>query len=326
MEPVTKRNFICGWGKHDPDQDQEDKQYAQISLYLFPMKPKVHRVYIGSMALIIIAALIYLIFDGFTYYNTPLEERFYHPDHDLLKPSGIMGHGVGILGSLAIVIGISVYMMRKRLRSMVRMGRLKHWLEFHIFLCILGPVLILFHTSFKFGGLVSISFWSMVAVFLSGFIGRFIYLQIPRSMEGRELSLNEIRGMKSDLRTVLETAYPLHQDIIETMLESTRITETPSHFNSSTKYFRNYREYRLKVRRIRLTLKKNKLSRVQRSGIIKLVKNEISINRKLERLQIMQNLFKYWHVVHMPFALIMLIIMVVHVAVTVVFGYRWIFN
>jgi hypothetical protein len=132
--------------------------------------------------------------------------------------------------------------------------------------------------------------------------------------------------MKSDLRTVLKTAYPLHQDIIEIILESTRITEAPSQFISFTKYFRNYREDRFMVRRIRLTLKRNKLSRIQRSGIIKLVKNEMSINRKLERLQIMQNLFKYWHVVHMPFALLMLIIMVIHVAVTIVFGYRWIFN
>ncbi|MBN1199798.1 MAG: hypothetical protein JXA23_10635 [Bacteroidales bacterium] len=37
----------------------------------------------------------------------------------------------------------------------------------------------LFHTSFKFGGLVAISFWSMAAVFFSGIIGRFIYIRIP---------------------------------------------------------------------------------------------------------------------------------------------------
>jgi hypothetical protein len=39
----------------------------------------------------------------------------------------------------------------------------------------------------------------------------------------------------------------------------------------------------------------------------------------------MQNLFKYWHVAHLPFALIMLVIMIIHVAVTVTFGFRWIF-
>ena len=53
--------------------------------------------------------------------------------------------------------------------------------------------------------------------------------------------------------------------------------------------------------------------------------NEISLNRKIDRLDTMQNLFKYWHVAHLPFALVMLIIMIIHVAVTIAFGYRWIF-
>ena len=224
-----------------------------------------------------------------------------------------------------MLIGVAVYMMRKRMKSMARMGLLKHWLEFHIFLCILGPILVLFHTSFKFGGLVSISFWSMVAVFFSGIIGRFIYIQIPRSIEGRELSLNEIMDLKSDIGIVLKNKFSLDQDSIETILESTRITGDPNHFKPIDLYFRRYREDRSKVRRIRGALKKNKLSRVQRSSVIKLVKNENSINRRIDRLQTMQNLFKYWHVAHLPFALLMLIIMVIHVAVTIVFGYKWIF-
>ncbi|MFC2115871.1 hypothetical protein ACFLTU_05310 [Bacteroidota bacterium] len=289
------------------------------------MTSKGHKVYIGSLAIIVVAGLIYLVYSGYTYYNTSLEERFYHPDHEFLKPSGLLGHGLGILGSLFMLIGVSVYMMRKRMRSMARMGKLKHWLEFHIFLCVLGPLFVLFHTSFKFGGLVSISFWSMVAVFLSGIIGRFIYIQIPRSIEGRELSLNEIRNMKSDISTLLKTGYALNQESIETILISTRTTENPDHLNAIAQYFRKYREDLSKVRHIKAILRENNLSRIQRSGVLKLVKNEISINHRIERLQTMQNLFKYWHVAHLPFALLMLIIMVIHVAVTIVFGYRWIY-
>ena len=40
---------------------------------------------------------------------------------------------------------------------------------------------------------------------------------------------------------------------------------------------------------------------------------------------LMQKLFRYWHIAHLPFALIMLIIMVIHVGVTLAFGYKWIF-
>jgi len=273
------------------------------------MKAAGHRIYIGSMVLLLIAAAAYIIYSGYSYYNTSLEERFYHANHELLKPNGLLGHGMGIIGSISMVAGVSIYMLRKRTRSLVRLGKLKHWLEFHIFLCTLGPLLVLFHTSFKIGGVVAISFWSMVAVVLSGVIGRFIYIQIPRTIEGRELSLNEVRGLKTDIRDVLVTRYALEEESLDVIVESTM----------------GSRKNRLAVRRIKQALKDNKLSRAQRSQILTLVKNEISLNRRIIRLENMQKLFKYWHVAHLPFALIMLVIMVIHVAVSIVFGYTWIF-
>jgi len=276
---------------------------------LSAMKAAAHKTYIASMVLILIAASIYLIYTGYSYYQTSLEERFYHADHELLKPNGLLGHGIGIIGSLSMVAGVSIYMLRKRMKSLVRLGKLKHWLEFHIFLCTIGPILVIFHTSFKVGGLVAISFWSMVAVVLSGVIGRFIYIQIPRTIEGRELSLNEVRGLKTDIRDVLVNKYALDKDSLDTIVESTL----------------GSRKNRTGVRRIKRTLKNNQLSRIQQSQVMKLVKNEISLNRRIDRLEAMQNLFKYWHVAHLPFALVMLIIMVIHVVVSIVFGYTWIF-
>ncbi len=59
--------------------------------------------------------------------------------------------------------------------------------------------------------------------------------------------------------------------------------------------------------------------------IIKMVKNEKALSGKIARLETMQKLFKYWHVAHLPFALIMLVIVVIHIAITVALGYKWIF-
>jgi len=273
------------------------------------MKPAIHKIYISSMVLILIVVSVYLVHKGYQYYNTSLEERFYHGDHELLKPNGLLGHGMGITGSFLMVAGVSIYMLRKRWRFLARLGKLKHWLEFHIFLCALGPILVLFHTSFKIGGIVSISFWSMIAVVVSGVIGRFIYIRIPRTIEGRELSLNEVRGMKTDIRDILVTRYALDKNSLDTIVESTM----------------GSRKGRSIVTSIKRNLKENHLTRSQRSQVLKLVKNEISLNHRIDRLQNMQKLFKYWHVAHLPFALVMLVIMVVHVAVSIVFGYIWIF-
>ena len=135
-----------------------------------------HKIFLSLLVGIVFITFVTLIYNGISYYRIGLEERVYHQDHLMLKPSGILGHGLGIIGSLLIITGVGSYMARKRYRSLSRLGILKHWLEFHIFLCTLGPIMVLFHTSYKFGGLVAVSFWSMVAVFISGVIGRFIYI------------------------------------------------------------------------------------------------------------------------------------------------------
>ncbi len=289
------------------------------------MSKAAHNIYIAVFVLLVILTVLILSFSGFSYYNTNLEERFFHADHVSLKPSGLLGHGLGIIGSILIIIGVFSYMARKRFRSLMRLGVLKHWLEFHIFLCTIGPVMILFHTAFKFGGLVAISFWSMVAVFLSGIIGRFIYIQIPRTIEGRELSLNEVKEMKSDVGEILNLSYNLDKESYDLIVESTKKRVDLYHENVFLKYYRKFREDNSTIRKVRSILKKNHLPREHYNQILNMVKNEISLNRRIDRLVTMQSLFKYWHVAHLPFALIMLVIMIIHVIVTVVFGFRWIF-
>jgi len=289
------------------------------------MSKTVHIIYIVILSLIVATALLSISWIGFPYYRLGIEDRFFHPDHLNLKPSGIWGHGLGIIGSFLIIIGVGFYMARKRFRTFTRVGVLKHWLEFHIFLCTLGPILVLFHTSFKFGGLVAISFWSMVAVFLSGIVGRFIYIQIPRTIEGRELSLNEVREMTSSIGDDIQKLVSLDDESYRVIIDSTKKRVGIHHHNFFVGYIRKYSDDITTIRNVKEVLRRNKVTRSQQKQVLDLVKSDISLNRRIERLVTMQNLFKYWHVAHLPFALVMLVIMVIHVAVTIVFGYRWIF-
>jgi len=289
------------------------------------MSKTTHRIFIGILVAIVFIVFILLLNKGLSYYRLNLEERVYHPDHSILKPSGILGHGLGIIGSLLIIIGVFSYTARKNYRSLSRMGLLKYWLEFHIFLCTLGPILILFHTSYKFGGLVAISFWSMVAVFLSGVIGRFIYIQIPRTIEGREMSLKEVSEMRSDIAGILRSSYNLDDESYNIIVESIKKRIELYHKSAIVRYYRKYVNDRKSVKTVKGVLEKNRLPKSERKKILSLIKEDISLNRRIDRLDTMQNLFKYWHVAHLPFALVMFIIMLIHVGVTIVFGYRWIF-
>jgi len=266
----------------------------------------VHQIYIGILISIVVLVTAYLAYTGYSYYSTPMEERFYHPRHNWFKPSGLYGQGLGVFGTLLILIGVSVYILHKRYTILGRHVRLKYLLEFHIFLCTLGPILVLFHTTFKFGGIVSIAFWSMVAVVASGVVGRFIYIQIPRTIEGRALSLSEVQSMKTDVAEVLKEKYQVKDSDVEQFVSYTREGDT----SLST---------------LKKTVRGYNLSKEDQKHLFKMLYGERSLSRKISRLETMKKYFKYWHVAHMPFALIMLVIVIIHIVVAFTFGYKWIF-
>ena len=288
------------------------------------MSKGVHFIYIGIFVAITSITFITLAYNGLSYYRVNLEERFYHPDHNKLKSSGNIGHTLGVAGSLCILTGVGTYMARKRYKFLARTGPLKYWLEFHIFLCILGTFLVVYHTAFKIGGLAAVSFWSMVTVFASGIAGRVIYLQIPRSVQGRELDLKEVRDMRGDIIMKIRDSYNLDESSFKFITVS--VENRPGIYTSSgfSQMFKKRREDRKSVKEISGFLKDKELSRSESSRIVALVKNDIRLGRTIERLEIMKEIFRYWHVFHLPFAILMLIFMIFHVIVTVALGYRWI--
>lgn len=270
------------------------------------MNKTAHQIYIGILVTIVVIVSVYLAYTGYSYYSTPLEERFYHPRHNWFKPSGLYGQGLGVFGTLLILIGVTSYILHKRYNIFGRHVRLKYLLEFHIFLCTLGPILVLFHTAFKFGGIVSIAFWSMVAVVASGVVGRFIYIQIPRTIEGRALSLSEVQNMKTDVAEILKEKYGVKEVDIALFVNFTKKGNTS-------------------LSSLKKTIKAYNLTKKDQKNILKMLHGERSLSRKISRLETMKKYFKYWHVAHMPFALIMLVIVIIHIVVAFTFGYKWIF-
>ncbi len=289
------------------------------------MSKLVHKIYIFTLVAITVAVFFVLAIYGADYYRTSISERHFHPQNDLLKPTGLIGHGIGIAGSLLMIIGVFGYMARKRFRSLSRSGGIRYWLEFHIFLCTVGPILVLFHTTFKFGGIVAVSFWSMIAVVASGIIGRFIYLQIPRTIQGRELSLSDLSGAEDELFAELQDNYKVNYEIIAEINIALSNSESKENENFILRVINRFRFERKLMKQVRKELKTQQLSKNDHRKVVKLFKSKIILNRRIAWLSTMQNLLRYWHVAHLPFALIMLVIMIVHIIVAVLFGYKWIF-
>src|SRR3984893_12956700 len=159
------------------------------------------RVSAGWMASLVFVAGFALY--GLDYYALGAGERPYSPKHALLRPSGAIGVNLGVFGVLLFFL-IYLYPLRKKWAWLGRQGIARHWLDFHVILGTVAPLVIALHSSFKFGGIAGMAFWIMTAVTLSGFIGRYLYSQIPRSLNAAELTVKEIQEAETTLRCSAE--------------------------------------------------------------------------------------------------------------------------
>lgn len=264
---------------------------------------------------------------GLGYYVLPIGQRPFSGLHRILKPGGLWGHGLGILGSSMLLL-LFLYSARKRNVLGLRFGKMSYWLNIHIFLGIMGPVFVTLHTAFKFGGIVSVSYFSMIAVMLSGFIGRYLYVQIPRTLSGDKLTIREIDEKDKLMTRVLVEEHGVNPKLLA------RIQTIAGLGSKDAKGFallwllaKNDLTRRSKLRALRKQLlKKNRNLPAQKiDRLLALMNEKVLLTRKKALLSSIQPLFHCWHVAHKPFAYVMLIIMFLHVALTITFGYRWIF-
>ncbi len=113
----------------------------------------------------------------------------------LLKPytpASDLGYNLGLVGGLLMLGIILTYPVRKRLRSLQRLGTMKPWFQAHMVLGILGPVLVIFHTTFTISSMNAfVAFMCMVIVSSSGFVGRYAYRQVHHGLYGRKATVQE---------------------------------------------------------------------------------------------------------------------------------------
>jgi hypothetical protein len=105
---------------------------------------------------------------------------------------GLLGHSLGILGFVMMLMTETLYSLRKRAMRRPR-GSMRTWLRFHIFTGLVGPYLVLLHTAWAFQGLAGALTVMTGIVVASGFIGRYIYTAVPRTADGAVIEAQELQ-------------------------------------------------------------------------------------------------------------------------------------
>ena len=279
----------------------------------------VHTVVLVIMTLVAAALAGWVLWEGADFYLTSLTDRPHHADFRDLRPAGRVGHGLGILGS-AMVLLLLLYSARKRWRPLVRAGQLRSWLRYHIWLGVVGPLLLTLHTSFKVGGLVSVSYWSMMAVALSGVLGRYLYQQIPRNVLGEAMTPADAEAESETLLVDLAESHGMTQQAAHD-LERLAVARLEGQSAPAALVVLPVINLML-ARRLQTWTRLHGLRGPE--GARWQARRWVLLTRRLYLFNLVRDLFHWWHVFHKPFAFIMILVMVIHVAVALALGYTWI--
>lgn len=289
------------------------------------VKETAHALFLAFLLLLGLTGVVTLTVFGWSYYSTPVAERPFHPAYDSMKPSGSYSHGLGIAGSALIITGVSMYSLRKRMRALGGLGKLSRWLDVHIFLCLAGPVLVVYHTTFKVGGVAAITFWTMLSVVASGVIGRFLYAQIPRTLNGAALTLDEIEAENERLKTLL-VRNPTGAALVNAVDDVFGRVVKPSTLGATAAAIIRLERLKSRARHlIARTIAESGLPREMAAGVQRQALERASLLQKAMILSQTERLFYYWHAIHFPFTMIMFITLAAHVIVVLLLGYRWVF-
>jgi hypothetical protein len=255
------------------------------------------------------------------------------PKHALLKPSGTIGLHLGMLGFFLFLI-VYLYPIRLRWAWLGRQGSSRHWLDFHILLGLIAPLIITFHSSFKFGGIAGVAYWIMIIVALSGLVGRYIYAQIPRTLNFAELSLKEGQEQSAKLAARLESLGILSARDVEGFLRlpDVRQAEQMSLLSALWQMMLFDLAFPFRVWRLRQKMLWShrrwwslvgfgRGQNVPLERAISMAREQALLGKKILFLSKSQRLLHLWHLIHRPFSYSFAVLAAIHVVLMLMLGY-----
>ena len=290
---------------------------------------RAHRQRVRACYWIAILCMFAVLMYGLDYYLSTAKQRVLSPKHALLNPSGTVGLTLGILGFFLFLI-VFLYPVRQSWAWLARQGNSRHWLDFHIMLGFVTPLIITFHSSFKFRGIAGMAYWMMIVVALSGLVGRYIYAQIPRTLNFTEMAFQDGQQQIAALGSQIKDFGVLLAEDVDRLfhLPDLRQAKEMPMPSALWKMLAFDLAFPFRMRRIkRKILWRCSLMRFGRSPnvpincTISLVREQALLSKKVFFLSKSQQMLRLWHVIHRPFSYSFAMLALLHVILMVAFGY-----
>jgi len=228
------------------------------------------------------------------------------------------GHSLGIVGTLLMVLTETGYSVRKRTAWLSWAGPVRYWLSLHIVTGIVGPFMVLMHTGLQFRGLAGVSFILTLIVVGSGFMGRYLYTALPRSISGVTTSRQALEREISSLSHSITQFEAQKSERVQQLVAE--LSQRPTGRNPLlTILGRSYYQWRFQ-RRLKRELKKmDQLVAEQKQQISQMLTRRRDLQRQTEMLEAARRVMRVWHILHIPFGLTLFFSVALHVVATLYF-------
>jgi len=305
------------------------KVFTALGGFFMKRDQRERPVFVWILISIIIITLLLGSYESYTQKYVPdysilslLHNYGYLKEYPVIyEPSKGIWHPMGWIGSGMMII-MMLYSLRKRISVFSSLGLLRRWLTVHMFLGIMGPIFVTFHTTFKFSGIIATSYWSMIATMIFGILGRYIYVQIPRSIAGAEFKVQDIERIIQTIDSRLgEYSGSVNITGLSKILDSVyKPTNDIGLIKALFYMFKTDIAISFKIYQVNKILKKEySLPWNVRRKIDFLLKKKGALIRRKNLLNTSHRLLHYWHIVHIPLAIVMFLIMILHIFVYYLF-------
>jgi hypothetical protein len=285
----------------------------------------------GSVASIVFTVLgaaataalgVFLWREG-AFYLLPVSHRPMDPRFAVLRSSGTGGLSFGVVGTALVFLNLA-YLIRRALIEWRWLGALRGWMSMHVFTGLVGGALVLLHSAFApRSSLGTLAFVAMAVVLVTGLVGRYIYARVPRSIQGRELEVEEIRRGLADYQRQMEEL-GLRHEVFQRPLTADTVPEERGLAGSFLALLRGDAESREAYRALTEAVRSSDNLRSLRSELLPLARRYCRERHWFARYQELRRLMGAWRFLHRWFAILMLSAVAFHVWVALRHGRLWI--
>ena len=236
--------------------------------------------------------------------------------------ASVFAYWLGIIGG-SMMLGLLIYPLRKRFRWLGFLGPLKHWFRFHLVAGIFGPVIVLFHSTFRVGSFnAAIALVCMLMVVASGLVGRFLYQKIHNGLYGSRATLETLQQSLAQQLTALQGQLArlpaVNREIQRYLklvsLQPQGVWQRSRHFLSlGLKRKLTSRRVDRAIAGYDQTLAGGAVTHRNLLALANTIEETLGAMQRTAQFSTYERLFSLWHVVHMPFLLMLVTTAIVHV-------------